>query len=64
MQHWRKQNTDKGLGSKAEKLKIQGDSNNYVMYCYVCRKTGPDIAGKTEFVNGKKFKCEKSCLSK
>jgi hypothetical protein len=26
------------------------------MYCYVCRKTGPDIAGKTEFVTGKKFK--------
>ena len=28
------------------------------MYCYVCRKAGPDIAGKTEFVTGKKFKCE------
>jgi hypothetical protein len=23
------------------------------MYCYVCRKAGPDIAGKTEFVTGK-----------
>jgi len=28
------------------------------MYCYVCRKAGPDIAGKTEFVTGKKFKRE------
>ena len=34
------------------------DSNNYVMYCYVCRKAGPDIAGKTEFVTGKKLKRE------
>jgi hypothetical protein len=29
-----------------------------LMYCYVCRKAGPDIAGKTKFVTGKKFKCE------
>jgi hypothetical protein len=28
------------------------------MYCYVCRKAGPDIAGKTKFVTGKKLKCE------
>jgi hypothetical protein len=28
------------------------------MYCYACRKAGPDIAGKTEFVTGKKFKRE------
>jgi len=28
------------------------------MYCYVCRKAGPDIAGKTEFVTGKKLKRE------
>jgi hypothetical protein len=34
------------------------DSNNYTMYCYVCRKAGPDIAGKTKFVTGKKLKCE------
>ena len=34
------------------------DSNNYVMYCYACRKAGPDIADKTEFVTGKKFKRE------
>jgi hypothetical protein len=34
------------------------DSNNYVMHCYVCRKVGPDIAGKTEFVTRKKFKRE------
>ena len=25
------------------------------MYCYVCRKAGSAIAGKTEFVDGKKF---------
>jgi hypothetical protein len=25
------------------------------MYCYVYRKAGPDIAGKTEFVTEKKF---------
>jgi hypothetical protein len=30
------------------------DSNNDVMYCYVCRKAGSAIAGKTEFVDGKK----------
>ena len=34
------------------------DSNYYVMYCYVCRKAGPDIAGKTKFVTGKKLKRE------
>ena len=28
------------------------------MHCYVCRKTGQDIAGKTEFVTGKKLKRE------
>jgi hypothetical protein len=28
------------------------------MYCYVCRKAGPDIADKTEFVTGKKLNCE------
>ena len=28
------------------------------MYCYVCRKAGPDIAGLTEFVTGKRFKRE------
>jgi hypothetical protein len=31
------------------------DSNNDVMYCYVCRKAGSAIASKTEFVDGKKF---------
>jgi hypothetical protein len=31
---------------------------------FFCRKAGPDIAGKTEFVTGKKFKCEQPCLSK
>ena len=29
------------------------DSGNNVMYCDVCRKAGPDITGKTEFVAGK-----------
>jgi hypothetical protein len=28
------------------------------MHCYVCRKAGPDIAGKTKFVTGKKLKRE------
>jgi hypothetical protein len=77
MQHWRKRKPKYwwNSGSKAEKRKFQDvsksefswlidDSKNCVMYCYVCRKAGPDIAGKTEFVTGKKFKCEKSCLSK
>ena len=32
------------------------DFNKYVMHCYVSRKAGPDIAGKTEFVTGKQFK--------
>ena len=39
-------------------LQLIDDSNNYIMYCYVCRKAGPDIPGKTEFVTGKTFKCE------
>jgi hypothetical protein len=31
-----------------------------IMYqqCDVCRKAGPDIAGKTKFVSVKKFKCK------
>jgi hypothetical protein len=30
------------------------------MYCDICRKAKPDIAGKTKFVTGKKkFKCER-----
>ena len=28
------------------------------MYCYDCRKAGPDIVGKTEFVTRKKLECE------
>jgi hypothetical protein len=28
------------------------------MHCYVCRKAGPHIAGKTKFVTGKKLKRE------
>jgi hypothetical protein len=28
------------------------------MHCYVCRKAGPDIAGKTKFITGKKLKRE------
>ena len=27
-------------------LQLIDDYNSYVMYCYVCRKAGPDIAGK------------------
>ena len=35
------------------------DSCNNVMYCDICRKTGPDIASKTKFVTvKKKFKRE------
>jgi hypothetical protein len=37
------------------------DSSNNVMYCDVCRKAGPDITGKTEFVTGKK-KCKRESL--
>ena len=42
----------------SEFLWLIDDSNNDVMYCYACRKAGPDIDGKTEFVTGKKFKRE------
>jgi hypothetical protein len=63
MQH-RRQNSDGGSGSKAEMRKFHDlwkseflwliyDSGNNVMYCDVCRKAGPDITGKTEFVAGK-----------
>ena len=62
------QNTNEGSGSKAEKCKFQDvwkseflwliiynySSTSDVMSCDVCRKAGPDIAGKTEFVTGKK----------
>ena len=52
-------------GSKAEMSKFHDvwntgflwliyDSSNNVTYCDVCRKTGQDITGKTEFVTGKK----------
>jgi hypothetical protein len=43
---------------KSEFSWLIDDSNNYHMYCYVCRKAGPDIAGKTKFVTGKKLKRE------
>jgi hypothetical protein len=59
------------LGSKVEKRKFQDvwkseflwliiyDYSSDVMSCDVCRKAGPDIAGKAEFVTGKKkFKPE------
>ena len=64
------QNSDEGLGSKAEMRKFHDvwkseflwliyDSSNNAIYCDVCRKAGPDITGKTEFVTGKKkFKRE------
>jgi len=57
VQQWRKHKPKYWwrTGSKADKRKFQdvsksefswliNDSNNYVMYCYVCRKTGPDIS--------------------
>ena len=52
-------NSDEVSGYKAEKCKYQRylevrDSSNDVMHCDVCRKAGPDIAGKTEFVTEKK----------
>ena len=46
------------VNCKSEFSWLIDDSNNYVMYCYVCRKGGQDIAGKTEFVTGKKLKRE------
>ena len=67
------QNTNEGSGSKSEKRKFQDVWNwkleflwliiyyysSDVMPCDVCRMSGPDIAGKTEFVTGKKkFKLE------
>ena len=67
------QNTNEGSGSKSEKRKFQDVWNwkleflwliiyyysSDVMPCDVCRMSGPDIAGKTEFVTGKKkFKRE------
>jgi hypothetical protein len=46
-------------GSNTEKCKFQYVSKSELSWliadCYVCRKAGPDIAGKTEFVSGKKF---------
>ena len=38
---------------KTEFLCLIYDSSNNVMYRDVCRKAGPDITGKTEFVTGK-----------
>ena len=65
------QNTNESSGSKAEKRKFQDvwkseflwliiyDYSRDVISCDVCRIAGPDIAGKTEFVTGKKkFKRE------
>ena len=46
------------MSRKSEFSWLTDDSNNYVMHCYVCRNAGPDIAGKTEFVTGKKLKRE------
>ena len=50
------QNSGEGSGSKAEKRKFHEflwltyDSSNNVMYCDICRKTGPDIANNTKFL--------------
>jgi hypothetical protein len=47
------------MSGSLEFLWLIDDSSNNVMYCDVCRKAGPDITSKTEFVNGnKKFKRE------
>ena len=47
------------MSGSLEFLWLIYDSSNNVMYCDVCRKAGPDITSKTEFVNGnKKFKRE------
>ena len=44
--------------SRSQFLWLIYDSSN-VMYCDVCRKAGPDITRKTEFVTAKKkIKCE------
>ena len=49
------------MSGSLELLWLIYDSSNNTMYCDVCRKGGPDITSKTEFVNGnKKFKRE--CL--
>jgi hypothetical protein len=41
------------------------DYGNDVVSCDVCQKAGPDIAGKTEFVTGKKkFKRESLIIIK
>ena len=61
----RSQNSDEDSGSTAEMHKFHdvwkseflwhiNDSSNNVLHCDVCRKAGPDITGKTEFVTGKK----------
>jgi len=41
------------MSGKLSFLCLIYDSSNNVMYCDVCRKAGPDITGKTEFVTGK-----------
>jgi len=47
------------MSGSLELLWLIYDSSNNTMYCDVCRKAGPDITSKTEFVNGnKKFKRE------
>jgi len=47
------------MSGSLEFLWLTYDSSNKVMYCDICRKAGPDIAGKTKFVTGnKKFKRE------
>ena len=59
------QNSDEVSGSKAEMCKCHDvwksefllliyDPSNNVTYCNVCRKTGPENTGKTEFVTEKK----------
>ena len=63
MQHQRKYEAKIVMRVRVLKLKFVNstiyDSSNNVLHCNVCRKAGPDISGKTEFVTGKKkFKRE------
>jgi hypothetical protein len=41
------------ISGSQEFLWLIYDSSNNVMYCDVCRQSGSDIIGKTEFVTGK-----------
>jgi hypothetical protein len=42
------------MSGSLEFLWLTYDSSNNAMYCDICRKAVPDIAGKTKFVTGRK----------